>query len=272
MMNTVILVPQGAEYKAVCRGLRQNTGSIPRVLAIPVGMQPLTKYLQQWDKQQSPVSSSPTQNCHVELAGEQGAGRKGENLSPPLPAPCPEASHHTKFSWQTTRVLVMGLCGSLRQNYAVGDAVLYQSCTYQGRVQECDRPLMTQLSAALPKVSLVKGLTSDRVIWSATKKSSLAATSNCDVVDMESFAALQFFQAMGIEVAVLRVVSDDSLHDIPDLSAAISTDGSLQALPLAWGLISQPIAATRLIRGSLQGLKVLEKVTQALLDSNLINT
>ncbi|MBD2297504.1 phosphorylase [Nostoc sp. FACHB-190] len=224
-MNTVILVPQGAEYKAVSRGLRQNTESIPTVLAIPVGMQSLTKSLQQLDKQHSPA-----------------------------------------------KVIVMGLCGSLRQNYAVGDVVLYQSCTYQGLVQECDRSLMNHLSAVLSKVSLVKGLTSDRVIWSATEKSSLAATSNCDVVDMESFAALQFFQAMGIEVTVLRVVSDDSLHDIPDLSAAISTDGSLQTLPLAWGLISQPIAATRLIRGSLQGLKVLEKVTQALLNRHLINT
>ncbi|OCQ89079.1 phosphorylase [Nostoc sp. MBR 210] len=221
MMNTVILVPQGAEYKAVCRGLRQSQRSTPTILSIPVGMQPLTKYLQQWDK---------------------------KHLLP-------------------TKVIVMGLCGSLRQNYAVGDVVLYQNCTYQGLVQECDRTLMSQLSAVLPKVSLVKGLTSDRVIWSATEKSSLAAKSNCDVVDMESFAALQFFQAMGIEVTVLRVVSDDSLNDIPDLSDAISSDGSLQTLPLAWGLISQPIAATRLIRGSLKGLKVLEKVTQALLNA-----
>ncbi|MBU7585258.1 MAG: phosphorylase [Nostoc sp. TH1S01] len=217
MMNTVILVPQGAEYKAVCRGLRQNTESTPRVLAIPVGMQSFTKYLQQWDKQQSPA-----------------------------------------------KVVVMGLCGSLSQNYAVGDVVLYQSCTYQGQVQECDRTFMTQLSSLPPKVSLVKGLTSDRVIWSATEKSCLGKTSNCDVVDMESFAALKFFQPMGVEVAVLRVVSDDCQHDIPDLTAAISADGSLQTLPLAWGLISQPIAATRLIRGSLQGLRVLERVTQAL--------
>ncbi|MGH1395026.1 MAG: hypothetical protein ACRAVC_13500 [Trichormus sp.] len=65
------------------------------------------------------ASSSPTQHCHVDLAGVQGAEsnavlgfaqveqlrrRKGENLSPLLPAPCPEACHHAKLSWQTTTV------------------------------------------------------------------------------------------------------------------------------------------------------------------------
>ncbi|MBE9005617.1 phosphorylase [Fortiea sp. LEGE XX443] len=218
-MIDAILVPQGAEYKAVCRGLHQTTGAIPTVLSIPVGMQPLTKCLQQWQKQQQ----SPS------------------------------------------KVLVMGLCGSLRQRYAVGDMVLYQHCTYQGQVQECDRTLTTQLYSRLhKKVSLVKGLTSDRIIWSATEKSYLGETSDSDVVDMESFAALKFFQQIGVAVAVLRVVSDDCQHDIPDLTAAISPDGSLQTVPLAWGLIRQPLAATRLIRGSLQGLKVLETLTQSL--------
>jgi hypothetical protein len=48
---------------------------------------------------------------------------------------------------------------------------------------------------------------------------------------------------------MLRVVSDDSKHDIPNLTSAINSDGSLQPLPLAITMIRQPIAATRLIRG-----------------------
>src|SRR5689334_7916898 len=125
MLNTMILVPQGAEYKAVCRGLRQTREAIPTVLPIPVGMQPFTEYLQQWNKQQPPPS----------------------------------------------RVLVTGLCGSLHQGYAVGDVVLYQNCTYQGEVQECDRTFTTQFYSHLrQKFSVVKGLTSDRIIWSATEK------------------------------------------------------------------------------------------------------
>ncbi|MCV3214907.1 hypothetical protein OGM63_15520 [Plectonema radiosum NIES-515] len=62
-------------------------------------------------------------------------------------------------------------------------------------------------------------------------------------------------------MAMLGVVSDDSKHDIPNFTSAINSDGSLQPLSLAITMIRQFIAATRLIRGSLGGLKVLEKVT-----------
>jgi nucleoside phosphorylase len=219
-MISTILVPQGVEYKAVCRGLRQATEPRPTVVSIPVGMQPVTKFLQQWYKQQQ----SPA------------------------------------------KVLMMGLCGSLNQRYAVGDRVLYQSCHYQGQVQECDRIFTTQLYSRLhTQVSLVRGLTSDRIIWSTAKKRELGQVGDIEVVDMESFAALEFFQQTGVAVAILRVVSDDVQHNIPDLSAAISADGSLQPLPLAWKLLRQPLAATRLIRGSLEGLQALETVTRFIL-------
>ncbi|MCL6754716.1 phosphorylase [Nostoc sp. CCCryo 231-06] len=229
-INT-ILVPQGAEYKAVCRGLSGVTGSIPTVIAIPVGMKPLLKYLQQ-----------------------------GQFLAP-------------------SRVLIMGICGSLSDRYTVGDIVLYQDCVYQGKRQECDRTFTAQLHSALNtnainRVSpdsppnLVKSLTSDRVIWSAAEKRHLGETLRADVVDMEGFTALEFFNAAGVAVAMLRVVSDDCQHDIPDLTPAINSDGSLNPFPLAMGMLRQPLAATRLIRGSLTALKVLEQVTNRLFSGN----
>ncbi|MBG1267203.1 phosphorylase, partial [Nostoc sp. WHI] len=101
-----ILVPQGAEYKAVCRGLSGITGSIPTVLPIPVGMKPLLKYL------------------HASQGNEQFLAAK-------------------------SRVLIMGLCGSLSDRYTVGDIVLYEDCVYQGKQQECDRPLTAQLHSIL---------------------------------------------------------------------------------------------------------------------------
>jgi nucleoside phosphorylase len=160
------------------------------------------------------------------------------------------------------KVLMMGLCGSLRDRFQVGDVVLYDECIYETKVQQCDRSFTAELYAHLQeKVSLVKGLTSDRVVCSAIEKLQLGEISKADVVDMEGFAALEFFQQAGVEVAMLRVVSDDSRHDIPDLTSAINSDGSLQPLPLAISMIRQPIAATRLIKGSLQALKVLEQVT-----------
>ncbi len=194
-----ILVPQGAEYQAVCRGLNQVRGSKPTVVAIPMGVQPLRQYLQQW------VGDRPT------------------------------------------NVLLMGLCGSLSPKYGVGDLVLYQSCIYEGNSQECH----TQIPYPPNNVRLVKGLTSDRLIWSAAEKRHLGR--GVDVVDMEGFAALEFFLPQGVPTAMLRVVSDDEHHDIPDLTPAFNSDGSLQ-----------PLAATRLIRGSLVGLKVLEQVTKLL--------
>ncbi|MDZ8066827.1 MAG: phosphorylase [Nostoc sp. DedQUE08] len=216
-INT-ILVPQGAEYKAVYRGLSGITASIPKVVPIPVGMKPLLKYLQQ-----------------------------GQFLTP------------------KSRVLIMGICGSLSDRYTVGDLVLYQNCIYQGKQQECDRTFTAQLHSYLSeKALLVKSLTSDRVIWSASEKRHLGKTLAADVVDMEGFTALEFFNAAEVSVAMLRVVSDDCQHNIPDLTPAINSDGSLNPFPLAIAMLRQPFAATRLIRGSLTALKVLEQVTNRL--------
>ncbi|MEH1854037.1 MAG: phosphorylase [Nostoc sp.] len=226
-INT-ILVPQGAEYKAVCRGLSGVTGSIPTVVAIPVGMKPLLKYLQQG-----------------------------------------------QFLASKSRVLIMGLCGSLSDRYTVGDIVLYQDCVYQGKQQECDRTLTAQLHSALSRdainrvstnspPNLVKALTSDRVIWFAAEKRRLGKTLTADVVDMEGFTALEFFNTAGVSVAILRVVSDDCQYNIPDLTSAINSNGSLNPFPLAIAMLRQPLAAIRLIRGSLTALKVLEEVTNLL--------
>ncbi|MEH2172670.1 5'-methylthioadenosine/S-adenosylhomocysteine nucleosidase family protein [Nostoc sp.] len=223
-INT-ILVPQGAEYKAVCRGLSGITISIPTIVAIPVGMKPLLKYLQQ-----------------------------------------------AQFLTPKSRVLVMGICGSLSDRYTVGDIVLYQDCIYQEKQQECDRTFTAQLHSALSTqhsaLNLVNSLTSDRVIWSAAEKRHLGKTLAADVVDMEGFTALEFFNAAEVSVAMLRIVSDDCQHNIPDLTPAINSDGSLNPFPLAIAMLRQPFAATRLIRGSLIALKVLEQVTNRLFSGN----
>lgn len=207
----IILVPKGAEYNSVCRGVKAAT-SAPLVFSIPVGVKALTQYLE------------------------------------------------NDFSLSPSRVLIMGLCGSLSPKYEVGDVVLYESCRYGGEVLECDRPFTTQLYNHLKtKVALVKSLTSDSVVYSTSEKRQLAETSSAEVVDMEGFAALNVLNKRGISVAMLRVVSDDSQHNIPNLNSAIDDRGNLQPLPLAWEMIPQPIAAFHLIKGSLQGLKLLQQ-------------
>lgn len=105
------------------------------------------------------------------------------------------------------------------------------------------------------------GLTSDRLIYAANEKRYLGQVYGADVVDMEGFAALEVLSRFGVAVSMLRVVSDDIHHNIPNLTNAFNPDGSLQARLLAIGLLRQPIAATRLIFGAMRGLQVLQNVT-----------
>ncbi len=63
---------------------------------------------------------------------------------------------------------------------------------------------------------------------------------------------------------MLRVVSDDLTGDIPNLDSAIDPNGNLQTWPMAIAFLQQPLAAIRLIKGSLRGLKTLQQITTQL--------
>lgn len=213
-MIDVILVPQGAEYQAVNRGLRHCQKS-PIVVAIPVGKPAVQRFLSEWQPQ-------------------------------------PEQS-----------ILVMGLCGSLSSAHPVGEVLLYESCwnAIDPSWQSCDRALTDWMSKRVA-APLVRGFTSERVVHTAAEKQILAGRYAADAVDMEGSAILQAISQN--RVAMLRVVSDDCAHDLPDLSHAISPDGNLLPLPLLLALLQRPIAAFRLIRGSLRGLAALQQVTTQL--------
>ncbi|MCY7323582.1 MAG: phosphorylase [Phormidesmis sp. CAN_BIN36] len=156
-------------------------------------------------------------------------------------------------------VVVMGLCGSLTAKLKVGDRVLYKACLdASGDVSECDHALTAQIQHLLEDISLVRAFTSDRILSSAHEKQQLGQSHQADVVDMEGSAILNLLAQAGVPVAMLRVVSDDINHDLPDLSATISPEGKIRSLPLAIAMMRQPIAALRLIRGSLKGLQTLQ--------------
>jgi nucleoside phosphorylase len=217
----IILVPQGAEYQAVRRGV--GRALTPVVVPIPVGSVPLSAYLKMW-QQAASLSSGQT-------------------------------------------LLIMGLCGGLTPKATIGDIVFYRECINRAAphaILPCDSTLTKRLQSVLPEATLVSALTSDRLVWSAQEKHQLAQQYSADVVDMEGFAALESLHQTGATIAMLRVISDNAQHDLPRLTNAISEDGTLQPLPLAWGMLRQPIAATRLIRGSLKGLNTLQRITDAL--------
>jgi nucleoside phosphorylase len=162
----------------------------------------------------------------------------------------------------------MGLCGSLTPQLRAGNVALYSDCVYHPTSHPSPLTFDSSLTSAIQEklgeqATCVKALTTDRVICSAVEKRSLA--SYAEVVDMEGYAALEFLKALGISVASLRVVSDGCQHDLPDLSKAISPDGVLQPYALTSCMIRRPIAAARLIYGSLIGLSVLQKLTTAVM-------
>ena len=211
-----ILVPQGVEYQAVCRGASKAGRQAIKIVPIPIGVD-----------------------------------RLKQNLS-------------DRNFWQSQpqRMLILGLCGSLSPQYGVGNALLYKGChSLDGNYLKTDIQLTDAIYQQLQQpVSLVTGLTSDRSICQCQEKLRLAQKYPTQVVDMEGYEYLQLLQNQDIAVAILRVVSDDCRHDLPDLKNAIN-NGQLDAFKLAIAMSRKPLAAIRLIRGSLIGLKRLTEIS-----------
>ena len=222
-----ILVVQGAEYRAVQQGIKKTNVSAKSVNIPKIIPIPI---------------------------GEKNAEKIWEN-------------QQFFGDSKPQKVLIMGLCGSLSTQHSVGDIVLYQACIKNNLSLTTDEALTASIKQRLnSNIPLVTALTSDRVIHSTAEKQSLAKTCTATVVDMEGFAYLQTLQSQGVSVAMLRVVSDDINFDLPNLNHAINQDGQLQAIPMMISMLRQPIAAIRLIKGSLKGLQVLKHVTEKLVE------
>ena len=214
-----IVVPQGAEYQAVCRGLKKARANSVRVIPISIGT---------------------------------------KNLEEILASYCLEIDN-------ARNIVIMGLCGGLSKHYSIGDTVLYQSCrNIKNERVNLKSELTTAISQEL-SINLVNGLTCDRLVWQATEKLKLSQTYPVRVVDMEGYDYIKKFQQKNITVAMLRIVSDDLTGDIPNLCTAINADGNLETIPMAIAFFKQPLAALRLIRGSLIGLQKLQNTTYQLI-------
>ena len=224
-----ILVPQGAEYQAVCRGLSGKKHHLPTVKAVPMTYQPLKEYLANW------------------LASEDFRQRPSSG------------------------VLLLGLAGSLSAKYSIGTIVIYQTCLRaKASAQIEDRYASDQFLASrlnhclacdLPSLTAIN---SDRFIGSVPDKLKLAQQYQADVVDMESAAAFEMLQKAKIPIVVIRAISDDMTQDVPVLNNVIDGKGKLSVLPLTLTLLTHPLAALRLIRGSQEGLNALEKFVNKL--------
>ncbi|MCB8751008.1 5'-methylthioadenosine/S-adenosylhomocysteine nucleosidase family protein [Planktothrix agardhii] len=226
-----ILVPQGQEYRAVLKGLQLVESLNIQVLPIPIGSEYLSVYLKKW------LNSEAINN-------------------------------------QSLQVLIMGLCGSLSPNLKVGDIVIYQNCLPlmskdfgedpKDMTFPWDYDLALFLHQKLISSHLVRGLTTDRVITTATEKQKLSQLYPVEVVDMEGLILLESLTKAGIKAAMVRVVSDDFSQDLPDLTPAIDHDGRLKIFPLIKVLLQHPVQGLKLISSGLKSLAILQQLTQKL--------
>ena len=227
-LNTVIMVPKGAEFKAVQTGLRSASSENPamnslKLVPLPVGPGPVKAFLSQW--------------C--------------------------QASRDVK---PETTVILMGLCGSLTPRLGVNDAVIYERCI-DGVSGQSESLLSCSNDFSVgspidfvPSVIPVTGVMCDRVISRAAEKHHIGQQFQADVVDMEGFAALEILRHQVQSVAMLRVVSDDARHDVPNLNGAFDVEGNLRPWIMARQFLLHPLGALRLIQGSLSALNQLEKL------------
>lgn len=241
-LKTVVMVPKGAEFKAVQRGLRRSKFDLSPsrshgnqatkfldVISLPVGPNPVKAFLHQW--------------C---LDSEDSA-----NL-------------------QFTRVIVMGLCGSLTPTLTVGDTVLYRQCVDAQSIQSehvlaCSTDLpLDSAKDSISSVTLVTGVTCERVVSKVVDKHHLGQRFQAQVVDMEGCAALKALNQKVKAVSMLRVVSDDAEHDLPSLEGAFDPEGNIRPWIMARQFLKQPGGAVRLIGGSIFGLRKLEQIAQEL--------
>ena len=156
------------------------------------------------------------------------------------------------------QALLVGLGGGLSPQLQVGDVVIYQSCSYvkEGKIlhKSCDRFLTKQLQSKL-NGTLVRGLTIDQLVTSPAEKKSLYQKFNCEVVDMETYGVMNYFDS----VAVMRVISDSAIDSVPDLNSAITSEGKLDKMKMAIAFMKEPIKASKLIKNALASLKILEQ-------------
>jgi nucleoside phosphorylase len=222
----VILVPEGFELRVVEASIKKTALTAPRIEAIPIGQAAQARHLDQL----------------------LDSGR----VFPP-----------------GSRILLMGLAGALAEGLNVGDGVLIHDCGRQLSATEicwksCDPALTDTIANTGKGIKSGRLITSDVVVCRSRQKQLLSLQTHADVVDMEGFTVLEILSAAGHQVAILRVVSDDRDHDIPDLSTVVSATGSIQVIPLVLAFLQRPVAACRLIIGSLQALRTLSSLTHQL--------
>lgn len=179
-------------------------------------------------------------------------------------------------------VISFGLAGGLSPQLKVGDAVIGESVQVfrprardsalaagrgshpsepsagagsrasegrRGEIFHCDEAWRVALAAKLSDAHQGPITVSRAIVESPERKSALYAKSGALAVDMESAMAARFAQARKLPFAVLRVISDDAGHALPQAAlAAMKPDGGIAVGRVVGSLLRHPLQLPALIR------------------------
>ncbi|HQR31155.1 MAG TPA: hypothetical protein PLK30_00355 [Blastocatellia bacterium] len=155
-------------------------------------------------------------------------------------------------------LVVAGLAGALKPILKTGDIVVYDLCwdRRDGVAEEraeihCNQPLTEFLHKRFQDASLRyfqgTGITVSRIITDAEDKLRLGLDHGAWAVDMESYDVLRVAADFNLPAAVIRVVSDEASHDLPDFNYAAEAGGKMNYQRLAAAMFRRPAASLRFL-------------------------
>jgi len=157
-------------------------------------------------------------------------------------------------------VISFGLGGGLSPLLKVGDVVIGESvqvavaCSRagegrRGETIRCHERWRVALAAKLPGAHQGPVAGSNVILGDAEDKAALYARTGALAVDMESAVAARFAAARKLPFAVLRVISDDARHVLPQAAlVAMKPDGSIALARVLGSLLRHPLQVPSLVR------------------------
>jgi nucleoside phosphorylase len=152
--------------------------------------------------------------------------------------------------------LVLGVCGALDPGLRVGDAVVYARVVDGAETIELD-PQFAAACAGACNCRMLDAAAVTYVVGDVAAKLALREATGAAVIDMEAASLARAFHRRGVSVAMVRIVSDDAAHELPDLRDVYDGNGALKPVAMAAALLRTPGRSVRFIANVLQALRAL---------------
>lgn len=136
-----------------------------------------------------------------------------------------------------TSLVSFGLAGGLDPDFRAGDVVVPIAVVEAGRI----RPTNAALCAQLGGWSGGMLYAGSEIAASVADKASLAKTTLCSSIDLESGAVARVAERHGIPFAVLRAICDPAGRDLPPAAMlALDEKGAIAVARVALSILRRP--------------------------------